>query len=125
MEEFQGQERKVIIVSTVRSSVNYVKMDQDFNIGFLSNEKRFNVAMTRAKALLIVVGNPVILSKDPTWQRFIQYCELEQGYTGFDYKDAEGEEDVVSRLASLKISSDDIDESPLQQHAHPEWGSEQ
>ncbi|KTG43417.1 hypothetical protein cypCar_00007987 [Cyprinus carpio] len=125
VEEFQGQERKVIIVSTVRSSVSYVKMDQDFNIGFLSNEKRFNVAMTRAKALLIVVGNPVILSKDPTWQRFIQYCELEQGYTGFDYKDAEGEEDMVSRLASLKISSDDIDESPVQQHMHPEWGSEQ
>ncbi|KTG05454.1 hypothetical protein cypCar_00026264 [Cyprinus carpio] len=87
--------------------------------------KRFNVAMTRAKALLVVVGNPVILSKDPTWQRFIRYCELEQGYTGFDYKDAEGEEDVVSRLASLKISSDDIDESPLQQHVHPEWRSEQ
>uniref|UniRef100_A0A673M1T7 RNA helicase n=1 Tax=Sinocyclocheilus rhinocerous TaxID=307959 RepID=A0A673M1T7_9TELE len=125
VEEFQGQERKVIVVSTVRSSVNYVKMDQDFNIGFLSNEKRFNVAMTRAKALLAVVGNPVILSKDPTWQRFIRYCELEQGYTGFDYKDAEGEEDVVSRLASLKISSDDIDESPLQQHVHPEWRSEQ
>ncbi|XP_016085841.1 putative helicase mov-10-B.1 isoform X2 [Sinocyclocheilus grahami] len=123
VEEFQGQERKVIIVSTVRSSVNYVKMDQDFNIGFLSNEKRSNVAMTRAKALLIVVGNPVILSKDPTWQRFIRYCELEHGYTGFDYKDAEGEEDVVNRLASLKISSDD--ESPLQQHMHPEWGSEQ
>lgn len=39
VEEFQGQERKVIIVSTVRSSVNYVRMDQDFNIGFLSNEK--------------------------------------------------------------------------------------
>ncbi|ROL44890.1 putative RNA helicase SDE3 [Anabarilius grahami] len=125
VEEFQGQERKVIIVSTVRSSVNYVKMDQDFNIGFLSNEKRFNVAMTRAKALLIVVGNPVILSKDPTWQRFIRYCELEQGNTGFDYKDAEGEEDVVSRLASLKISSDDTDESPLQQHVHPEWRAEQ
>lgn len=125
VEEFQGQERRVIIVSTVRSSVNYVKMDQDFNIGFLSSEKRFNVAMTRAKALLIVVGNPVILSKDPTWQRFIRYCELEQGYTGFDYKDSEGEEDVVSRLASLKISSDDIDESPLQQHMHPEWRSEQ
>ncbi|CAM4628135.1 unnamed protein product [Leuciscus chuanchicus] len=125
VEEFQGQERKVIIVSTVRSSVNYVRMDQDFNIGFLSNEKRFNVAMTRAKALLIVVGNPVILSKDPTWQRFIRYCELEQGNTGFDYKDAEGEEDVVSRLASLKISSEDTDESPLQQHVHPEWRAEQ
>ncbi|XP_051996519.1 putative helicase mov-10-B.1 [Xyrauchen texanus] len=125
VEEFQGQERKVIIVTTVRSSINYVKMDQDFNIGFLSNHKRFNVAMTRAKALLIVVGNPVILSKDPTWQRFIQYCEHEQGYTGFDYKDAEGEEDMVNRLASLKITSDDMDESPVQQHVHPEWRGEQ
>uniref|UniRef100_A0AAR2K6N0 RNA helicase n=1 Tax=Pygocentrus nattereri TaxID=42514 RepID=A0AAR2K6N0_PYGNA len=69
VEEFQGQEKTVIMVSAVRSSISYVKMDQDFNIGFLTNEKRFNVAMTRAKALLIVVGNPVILNKNPTWQR--------------------------------------------------------
>lgn len=39
MEEFQGQERKIIMVSAVRSSVDYVKMDKDFSIGFLSNEK--------------------------------------------------------------------------------------
>jgi len=39
VEEFQGQERKIIMVSTVRSSLNYVRMDKDFNIGFLSNEK--------------------------------------------------------------------------------------
>lgn len=35
--------------------------------------------------------------------RFFQYCEQEQGYTGFDYRDFEGEDDVVTRLASLKI----------------------
>uniref|UniRef100_A0A7N9ANR7 RNA helicase n=1 Tax=Mastacembelus armatus TaxID=205130 RepID=A0A7N9ANR7_9TELE len=105
VEEFQGQERKIIMVSTVRSSISYVKMDQDFNIGFLSNEKRFNVAMTRAKSLLIVVGNPVILNKDPTWEKFINYCVNERGYTGFDFKDAEGEDDVVSRLATLRIST--------------------
>uniref|UniRef100_W5LB03 RNA helicase n=1 Tax=Astyanax mexicanus TaxID=7994 RepID=W5LB03_ASTMX len=127
VEEFQGQEKRVIMVSAVRSSISYVKMDQDFNIGFLTNEKRFNVAMTRAKALLIVVGNPVILNKNPTWQRFIQYCEQEQGYTGFDYRDAEGEEDVVTRLASLKIhtATEEIEESTLQQNVHPEWRSEQ
>ena len=39
VEEFQGQERKIVMVTTVRSSINYVKMDQDFNIGFLANEK--------------------------------------------------------------------------------------
>lgn len=39
MEEFQGQERKIIMISTVRSSSDYIKLDKDFNIGFLSNEK--------------------------------------------------------------------------------------
>ena len=37
-------------------------------------------------------------------RRFIQYCEEEGGYTGFDYSDAEGEEDVVTRLAALNIN---------------------
>uniref|UniRef100_A0AAQ4S9P5 RNA helicase n=1 Tax=Gasterosteus aculeatus aculeatus TaxID=481459 RepID=A0AAQ4S9P5_GASAC len=119
VEEFQGQERRIIMVSTVRSSVNYVKMDKDFSIGFLSNEKRFNVALTRARSLLIVVGNPVILNKDPTWEKFISYCVQENGYTGFHFDDAEGEDDIVSRLATLKISveSDDpVEESFLDQH---------
>uniref|UniRef100_A0A8D3ECR2 RNA helicase n=1 Tax=Scophthalmus maximus TaxID=52904 RepID=A0A8D3ECR2_SCOMX len=107
VEEFQGQERKIIMISTVRSSINYVKMDKDFNIGFLSNEKRFNVAVTRARSLLIIVGNPVILNKDSTWEKFISYCVKEKGYAGFDIDDAEGEDDVVLRLATLKISVDD------------------
>ncbi|XP_068450132.1 putative helicase mov-10-B.1 [Clinocottus analis] len=128
VEEFQGQERKVIMVSTVRSSINYVKMDKDFSIGFLSNEKRFNVALTRARSLLIVVGNPVILKKDPTWEKFINYCVEEKGYTGFDFKDAEGEDDIVSRMATLKINLDSDDpveeESALQQHLDPVWKNE-
>lgn len=127
VEEFQGQERRIIMVSTVRSSVNYVKMDKDFNIGFLSNEKRFNVAVTRARSLLIVVGNPVILNKDPTWNKFISYCVNEKGYTGFDFNDAEGEEDIVTRLADLKICNADSvvgEESALQQMVDPEWKNE-
>nr|XP_033482694.1 putative helicase mov-10-B.1 [Epinephelus lanceolatus] len=128
VEEFQGQERKIIMVSTVRSSINYVKMDKDFNIGFLSNEKRFNVALTRARSLLIVVGNPVILNKDPTWEKFISYCVKEKGYTGFDFEDAEGEDELVSRVATLKINveSDNPvqEESALQQHLDPEWKHE-
>uniref|UniRef100_A0A8D3CJ56 RNA helicase n=1 Tax=Scophthalmus maximus TaxID=52904 RepID=A0A8D3CJ56_SCOMX len=125
VEEFQGQERKIIMISTVRSSINYVKMDKDFNIGFLSNEKRFNVAVTRARSLLIIVGNPVILNKDSTWEKFISYCVKEKGYAGFDIDDAEGEDDVVLRLATLKISVDDeTEESALQQHVDPDWKNE-
>uniref|UniRef100_A0A8D0A321 RNA helicase n=1 Tax=Sander lucioperca TaxID=283035 RepID=A0A8D0A321_SANLU len=73
VEEFQGQERRVIMVSTVRSSPNYVEIDKQFNLGFVKNEKRFNVAVTRAKALLIVVGNPRVLNADPTWARYVSY----------------------------------------------------
>ncbi|XP_029287551.1 putative helicase mov-10-B.2 isoform X2 [Cottoperca gobio] len=122
VEEFQGQERKIIMVSTVRSSVNYVKMDKDFNIGFLDNEKRFNVALTRARSLLIVVGNPVILNKDSTWKEFISYCVKEEGYTGFDFEDAEGEDDIVSKLANLKINldSDNPAEEESALHLDPE-----
>lgn len=39
MEEFQGQERKVILVSAVRSSKEHIDLDETFNIGFLKNEK--------------------------------------------------------------------------------------
>ena len=52
MEEFQGQERKIIMISTVRSSVNYVKMDKDFSIGFLSNEKVGNIPTLTYKAVV-------------------------------------------------------------------------
>ncbi|KAM6320942.1 RNA helicase Mov10l1 [Aegotheles albertisi] len=62
VEEFQGQEYMVIILSTVRSHEGPFGVDKH-NLGFLSNPKRFNVAITRAKALLIVVGNPHVLVK--------------------------------------------------------------
>lgn len=105
VEEFQGQERRVIMVSTVRSSPNYAEIDQQFNLGFVKNEKvyntkrrtytmyvhtlcmhtqniiltchflvqRFNVAVTRAKALLIVVGNPRVLNTDSTWAQYVSH----------------------------------------------------
>uniref|UniRef100_A0A3Q3WG79 RNA helicase n=1 Tax=Mola mola TaxID=94237 RepID=A0A3Q3WG79_MOLML len=75
VEQFQGQERRVILVSTVRSNPD----DTHFTCSFVKNVKKFNVAVTRAKALLIVVGNSSVLKKDP-WKRFIEYCKNEGGY---------------------------------------------
>ena len=63
VEQFQGQERKVIIVSTVRSTIKHNDFDRVHCLGFLSNPRRFNVAITRAISLLIVTGNPHIISK--------------------------------------------------------------
>uniref|UniRef100_A0A9J7XRF5 RNA helicase n=2 Tax=Cyprinus carpio TaxID=7962 RepID=A0A9J7XRF5_CYPCA len=108
VEEFQGQERKVIIVSTVRSDKKHIILDETFNIGFLKNEKRFNVAVTRAKSLLIMVGNPIILQTDTTWGRFINYCIEEKGYTGYDISNLEETDAVVERLLALNIREEII-----------------
>jgi len=82
VEEFQGQERRVIIISTVRSSVEYVAFDLRHHLGFVADPKRFNVAVTRAQALLIIVGDPKVLSMDPVWRRFLNYVYLKGGWTG-------------------------------------------
>ncbi|TDL24445.1 P-loop containing nucleoside triphosphate hydrolase protein [Rickenella mellea] len=82
VEEFQGQERRVIIISTVRSSVDFVKYDLRHTLGFVANQRRFNVAVTRAQALLIVIGDPLVLSLDPLWKSFINHVHIHGGYIG-------------------------------------------
>ncbi|XP_014676506.1 PREDICTED: probable RNA helicase SDE3 isoform X2 [Priapulus caudatus] len=84
VEEFQGQERLVVILSTVRSTENHVSQDRKHNIGFLGNAKRFNVAVTRAQALLIVVGNPHVLAQDKHWRQLLVYSVENNAYTGCD-----------------------------------------
>ena len=66
----------------VRSSVENLGHDAKFGLGFIFNDKRFNVATSRAKSLLIVVGNPKLLQKDETWKRFINYCLNNQAVVG-------------------------------------------
>ncbi|TFY71300.1 hypothetical protein EVG20_g1693 [Dentipellis fragilis] len=82
VEEFQGQERRVIIVSTVRSSQELVEFDLRHTLGFVANPRRFNVAVTRAQALLIVVGDPTVLSLDPLWRGFLNYVHQNNGWKG-------------------------------------------
>ncbi|TXG72089.1 hypothetical protein EZV62_000668 [Acer yangbiense] len=82
VEQFQGQERKVIIVSTVRSTIKHNDFDRKHCLGFLSNPRRFNVAITRAISLLVVIGNPHIVSKDPYWHKLLWYCSDNNSYQG-------------------------------------------
>ncbi|XP_029769683.1 helicase MOV-10 [Terrapene carolina triunguis] len=129
VEEFQGQERRVLLISTVRSCTEYLSMDEDFKLGFLKNPKRFNVAITRAKALLIIVGNPTVLSKDPHWNTFLRYCTAKGGYTGYPYAEESPEEDaLLEELSSLRLSTqsagNQLGESHIQQQVEPAWRHE-
>ncbi|XP_043472693.1 putative helicase mov-10-B.1 [Leptopilina heterotoma] len=81
VESFQGQERDIIIVSLVRSAI--FKNGKKPHIGFLSDDKRFNVTITRAKCLLIVIGHPRALQIADCWRNFINYCKNNKAY----YKD--------------------------------------
>lgn len=86
VEVFQGQERRVIILSTVRSETEHLTTDLRFNLGFVSNKKRFNVAITRAKALLIVIGCPRVLALDKeNWHPFMKYCFENKAWVGDDW----------------------------------------
>lgn len=58
---FQGQERDVIMISLVRSN-------DDGNIGFLRDLRRMNVAMTRARMKLIIIGNVATLTRHPFYR---------------------------------------------------------
>ncbi|KAG6517386.1 probable RNA helicase SDE3 [Zingiber officinale] len=82
VEQFQGQEREVIIISTVRSTIKHNEFDRVHQLGFLSNPRRFNVAITRAKSLLIIVGNPHIITKDCNWDKILRHCADNGSYQG-------------------------------------------
>jgi superfamily I DNA and/or RNA helicase len=65
---FQGQERDVIFLSLVRANV-------EGNIGFLSDLRRINVAITRARMKLIIYGDTSTLKKNPFYKAFIQFID--------------------------------------------------
>ncbi|EZA47489.1 hypothetical protein DMN91_005067 [Ooceraea biroi] len=85
VEGFQGQERKVIILSTVRSCNNLIDDDIKHALGFVASPRRLNVAITRARALLIILGNPELLALDPYWRSVLIYCIDRGAYTGCNF----------------------------------------
>jgi len=70
---FQGQERDIILISLVRSNAKG-------EIGFLADIRRMNVALTRAKRKLVVIGDSATLGSHPFYRAFFDYIEAKKCY---------------------------------------------
>lgn len=73
IDSFQGQERDIICISLVRSN-------DEGNIGFLKDYRRINVALTRARKMLIVIGDSATLSQDNFYNQWLDYCHAHNAY---------------------------------------------
>jgi ATP-dependent RNA/DNA helicase IGHMBP2 len=73
IDSFQGQERDIVYISMTRSNT-------ESKIGFLSDVRRMNVAMTRARKKLVVIGDSGTLSTLPFYADFITYAEQRDAY---------------------------------------------
>lgn len=79
VDAFQGQERDIIYISLVRSNNNG-------DIGFLKDYRRMNVAMTRAKKKLIIIGDSATLSNDSFYADFLELMDSKSFYkTAWEY----------------------------------------
>lgn len=73
VDSFQGQESEAVFISLVRSN-------EKNEIGFLADTRRLNVALTRAKKKLIVIGDSATLAKNAFFQDFFNYVEAQNAY---------------------------------------------
>ena len=116
VEDFQGQEKQVIIISTVLCSRPAILSEK--NLGIINDARRFNVAVTRGMGLCIVVGSPAYLHHDPFFRAWIENCELHGRYAGaqcslysFHKKEEEEEGDLLNLAAGIPDLGDDGEDS--------------
>jgi superfamily I DNA and/or RNA helicase len=70
---FQGREKEAVIVSLVRSN-------REGDVGFLADTRRMNVALTRAKRKLIVIGDSATITHHPFYEKMVKYFESVGAY---------------------------------------------
>ena len=88
VDSFQGQERDIVLFSTVRSNnnknskltTNTINKNESETIGFLNDFRRMNVALSRAKLGCFIIGNSDKFKSDPYWEKLIQFCQDKKSF---------------------------------------------
>ncbi|KAI8614903.1 AAA domain-containing protein [Chytriomyces sp. MP71] len=80
IDAFQGREKDIIILSTVRAGLGQA-------IGFLRDKRRMNVALTRAKNSLYILGREVSLSNNDDWRALVEDCQARNMFFQLDRKE--------------------------------------
>jgi len=81
VDDFQGQEERIVFISTVVTRPTTLNA-LDSDVGFLNNPKRFNVAISRAMALNVIVGHPLVLLQNPLWSELLRDCVRRDAFRG-------------------------------------------
>lgn len=76
-----------MLISTVRSAQTLIQTDTQLSLGFVKSSKRMNVAISRARAMMVVFGNPSLLGFDDSWRRYITFCAQNSAYFGCELPD--------------------------------------
>ena len=74
VEAFQGLEKRIVIICTTRTRQRFVSEDVKRSVGLVHQKRKMNVALTRAKEALFVIGCPEILRDDKDWASWITFC---------------------------------------------------
>ena len=82
VEDFQGQEKRVVVISTVLHRAPPLRTGE--HVGLFGDHRRFNVAVTRGMALVVVVGHPAALCGDAYFKELVEYAGKYKGYEGFE-----------------------------------------
>lgn len=82
LEAFQGLESKLVILCTTRTRDRFIDQDLAKGLGVIHEARRFNVALTRAKEGLIVIGHPGVLCQDENWASFMAFCRRNGAWSG-------------------------------------------
>jgi len=137
VEDFQGQEQKVVLISTVLTHKHERWSSATGGLGFMTDPKRFNVAITRASALCVIVGHVGYLEDSGSyWTALIDYVRRNYGLSGdgngeaedhCDYEEDYGVSQFIQRVEELNLlgSGHEEDRYELAMRGYfqdaPEW----